>query len=189
MKLGSSLTVFALFLSIAVFSPNWGYGEETLLSSFGTGSIKVSIYTDYFCPPCRNLEIQLEPLILDLVKKGAVHLIFVDTPVHQLSALYAQYFLFALNHRRDFPHAVYVRNTLFSAAMNQIRERKKLEEFLREKGIAFTPFDVSGVFEAWNRSLQEDKINATPSVVIAREGKKEIFKGAKEILKGLNELK
>ncbi len=189
LKLNYSLAVSVLFLSVLVFSPGSSYGEDTLLHSFGKGEVKVLVYTDYFCPPCRDLEPQLEPVIVDLMRKGLIHLTFVDTPLQQFSSLYAQYFLYALNYKKEFPHAVYVRNTLFSAAVNQITERKKLEEFLRQKGIAFMPFDVSVIFAAWNRSLQEDNIGSTPSVVIAKGAKKEVFKGAAEIIKGLNELK
>ncbi len=39
-------------------------GQESPLSSFGSGTIKVRLYTDYFCSPCRDMEPDLEPLLL-----------------------------------------------------------------------------------------------------------------------------
>ena len=165
------------------------FAEEPLLSSFGTGPARVILYTDYFCPPCRGLEPRLEPLIVDLMNQSAIHLIFVDTPIHPQSPVYARQFLYALNFKKDFQHALFVRSALFEAAENQIIEKKKLGEFIRKKGIEFIPFDVSSILAVWNRTLQEDKIDSTPTIMIQRGIKKEIFKGPVDILKALQELK
>ena len=76
------LSVLAIFIFTwllpGIVSPVFGEGE--ILPSFGNGAIKVVLYADYFCPPCRGIEPQLEPLITDLMKTGKINLIFVDTP-------------------------------------------------------------------------------------------------------------
>ena len=75
-------------------------GQENPLPPFGSGTIKVRLYTDYFCPPCRDMEPDLEPLLLDLVKDGTIHLTFIDVPTSQHTTLYARYFLYALGGER-----------------------------------------------------------------------------------------
>jgi len=178
---------WVIILFFLAIHPAWG--ADPFLPSFGQGPVKLTIYTDYFCPPCRSVEPQLEPLIMDLMKKEKIHLTFVDTPIHPQSPLYARYFLYALNVKRDFHHALFVRNTLFSAAESQVLERKNLEDFLRAKGIVFMPFNINPILEVWNRLLNEDKIESTPSVVIHQGIKKELHKGSADIIKALSELK
>lgn len=180
----ASILTLILMLDLA---PAWS--SDSFLPSFGKGPIKVTLYTDYFCPPCRAMEPQLEPLIVELMKKEKIHLTFVDTPIYQYSPLYARYFLYALNVKRDFHNALFVRNTLFAAAESQVVERKKLEDLLRQKGIVFLPFDPAPIFEVWNRLLNEDKIESTPTLVITQGIKKDLAKGSTDITKALSELK
>jgi len=180
---------FALALVLPFSQAHFLYGEEALLTSFGKGEVKVVIYTDYFCPPCRAMEPQIEPILIDLMKKDRIQLTFVDTPIYRHSPLYARYFLYSLKLKKDFHHALWVRNTLFAAAEQQITEKKKLEDFLHQKGVSFLPFDTSSVLEAWNRMLNDDRIDSTPTVVVRQGVKKEVFKGSSDILKALSELR
>lgn len=194
MAMKGNIRMFLIFrvFWLMLFLPlgaSLAWGADPFLPSFGQGPIRLTIYTDYFCPPCRGVEPQMEPLILELMKKERISLTFVDTPIHQHSALYARYFLYALNAKKDFHHALFVRNTLFSAAENRVVEQKKLEDLLRAKGIAFLPFNINPILEIWNRLLNEDKIHSTPSVVIHQGIKKELHKGSTDILKALSELK
>lgn len=180
---------FALALIFLFSQAHFLYGEEALLTSFGKGEVKVVIYTDYFCPPCRAMEPQIEPILIDLMKKDRIQLTFVDTPIYRHSPLYARYFLYSLKLKKDFHHALWVRNTLFAAAEQQILEKKKLEDFLHQKGVSFLPSDISSVLEAWNRMLNDDRIDSTPTLVIRQGVKKEVFKGSSDILKALSELR
>jgi len=165
------------------------YGKDDILPSFGNGAIKVVLYADYFCPPCRGIEPQLEPLITDLMKTGKINLIFVDTPTSPHTHLYVQYFIYSLNAKNNFENALQVRNVLFEAAEKRILEKAKLEEFLRLKGMEFKPVDISPVLEFWNRLLMEDNIRSTPSCIITNGVKKEISKGSLEVVKALEDLK
>ncbi len=70
------------------------YGEDALLPSFGKGAIKVSLYTDYFCPPCRGMEPKIEPILVELMKNGTVTVTFVDTPTSPYTSLFARYFIY-----------------------------------------------------------------------------------------------
>jgi hypothetical protein len=164
------------------------YAEEILLPSFGKGQIKVRLYTDYFCNPCRTLEPELEPVITDLVKKGTINILFIDTPVHPQTTLYAKYFLYILNENKKFKYVLRARAILFEAAKEKITEKEKLEAFIKKKGIKFKPFDTKPTFSVLNSYLKEDIINATPTCVIYNLGKKNKFTGL-DIIRTLERLK
>jgi thiol:disulfide interchange protein DsbA len=167
------------------------YAEEPpkadFSSSFGTGKTQIRLYTDYFCGPCSSLEPKLEKMIRDLVKKKTASITFIDTPIHKHSSLYATYFLYILNGKRDFDYALRARAILFEAAKKKVTEKEKLEEYLKKRKIGFKPFDVKPTFKIYNTYFQEDKISATPTCVISNGGKKS-FTGEKDITKALEGL-
>jgi hypothetical protein len=164
-------------------------GDFSLLT-FGSGKVKVRLYSDYFCAACGKLEPMLDEVVGDLVKKNKITLTFVDTPVHKHSPLYARYFLFILNEKKDLKHALTARAALFEAAQQaKITEAEKLEEFLKKKGIKFAPFDVVPVFKGLEGFFREDKITATPTCVIITGAKKELFQGTNPIVTELGKLK
>jgi len=186
-KTGALLTIcFLLLFAGAAFGELiLGVTKDNLpFPSYGIGKVIVRIYTDYFCPPCRAAEPELEPLLIDLVKSKKVTVIFVDTPIYKDSQIYARYFLYALNKTNDFEYAIRARSALFEAAANQIN-KESLEEFLKGKGIAFTPFDATPVLKKLNGLLQDDKVTGTPSCVIVKDGTSEKKVGGGEILKAL----
>jgi thiol:disulfide interchange protein DsbA len=155
--------------------------------SFGTGKTQIRLYTDYFCGPCSSLEPKLEKMIADLVKKDVASITFIDTPIHKYSSLYATYFLYILNGKRDFEYALRARATLFEAAKKKVTEKEKLEEYLKKRNIGFKPFDTKPTFKIYNAYFQEDKISATPTCVISN-GEKKSFTGEKDITKALEGL-
>jgi len=135
------------------------------------------------------MEPSLEPVVADLVKSNMATVILIDTPFYQLSSLYARYFLYALNEKKDLENALTVRNALIEASNRKIYEAAKLEAFLNEKGIKMKPFDVKPTFDMFARSLRGDSIKATPSCVIEKDGKKETFVGGSDIIQALQRLK
>jgi thiol:disulfide interchange protein DsbA len=163
------------------------YAADALIPSFGNGHVQVRLYTDYFCKPCNVLEPKLEPVINDLVKRGVINITFVDTPVHKETTLYAKYFLYILNEKKDFNHALRARAVLFEAAKQKITDSNKLEAFIRQKGMKFKPFDVKSTFGIFGRYLNEDTIKSTPTCIIYNKGKKERFTG-NDIVTALNRL-
>jgi len=152
--------------------------------SYGSGKVVVRVYTDYFCAPCRAAEPELEPLLVNLVKSKKITVVFIDTPIYKDSQSYARYFLYALNKTNDLEYAIRTRSALFEAAANKIN-KDSLEEFLKGKGIAFTSFDATSLLKRLNALLQEDKVDATPSCVIVKDGKPEKKVGGGEILKAI----
>ena len=186
--IGISMILGFLFFSI-FFKGNVTplYAEEVLIPTFGNGKINVRLYTDYFCGPCSKLEPKIEPLIVNLVKKKIISITFIDTPVHKFSSLYATYFLYILNEKNEFNHALNARDVLFEAAKNNITGKEELEKFLKKQNIKFRPFNVSPTFGIMNKFFQEDKIKATPTGVIFN-GEKNSFRGVTDITKALEGL-
>lgn len=184
----SLITGFVIFSIFFEGSVTPSYAESVSVPTFGNGRIRVRIYTDYFCSPCKALEPQLEPLIRSLVKKGTISVTFVDTPIHPpQTILYANYFLYSLNQKMDFESALRARAALFDAAKKTI-EKERLENFLREKGIRIKPFDTKPVFAILGDYLKEDDIHKTPTCVIYKGGKKERFEGS-DMIKALEALR
>ncbi|MCX5810950.1 MAG: thioredoxin domain-containing protein [Proteobacteria bacterium] len=165
------------------------FAAEALVPSFGMGKINVRLYTDYFCSPCRDMEPNVEPIISELVKKNVINITFVDTPFSRASMLYARHFLYIMNEKKDFDHVLNARSVLIGASLEKITEEAKLEEYLRDKGIKFKPFDVKPVFNILNNYLKEDKIQATPACVVDQDGKIERYSGGSDIIKALKNLK
>jgi protein-disulfide isomerase len=164
-------------------------GEEAFLPSFGNGKIDVRLYTDYFCNPCQSLEPRIEHLLADLVKKNIITITFIDVPIHKDSGLYARYFLYILNDKRQFRHCVTARGVLFEGAKSNIGDKESLEEYLRKNGIKFKPFDVKPVLVALERLMKEDDVRATPTCVIYDGKKREAFQGPDDIPKALEKLR
>lgn len=180
--------ILLLVVSVSLFPCSLN-AQSVLLPSYGQGKIAVRVYTDYFCGPCRAGEPKIEALLSELVKANKIKLMFVDTPAHRETALYAQYFLYILNYKKDFEHILTARRALFDSASNKIVTKERLEEFLAQKGIGFRTFDTKSTLMAMNQYIKDDKIRATPTIVIDNGTQKEQFSGADNIVKALELLK
>ena len=157
--------------------------------SYGSGPVEVRIYTDYFCPPCRAMEPDVETILQELLKKNAIRLILVDVPFHALTPLFARNFLYALKQNNDLEHAFRVRNILQDAATNKdVKTQERIEALLKEKGIASGVWDSKPAFDRYNALIKEDKIDATPTCVIVKNGGKNAFVGRPDIVKALKAL-
>jgi protein-disulfide isomerase len=181
-----SLVLFALFFR---GSATPAYASETVTPSFGSGKISVRLYTDYFCPPCRAMEPRIEPLLSELLKKNIINLTFVDTPIYKPSPLYARYFLYILNEKKDLETALHARSVLIGAAVENISDQVKLEEYLKNSGIKVKPFDPKPVFDILSNYLKNDKISSTPTCVVEQGGKTDKYTGGQDIVSALERLK
>jgi thiol:disulfide interchange protein DsbA len=179
---------FSVFLSFSSGSATPAYAEETRIPSIGNGPVKVRIYTDYFCPPCREMEQELEPIVIDLVKRRIAAVTFVDTPVHRETILYAKCFLGMVTGKSDVSQILWARAALFKAAEKNIRSLPDLEAFLGEGGLKCRYVDSSQAFETFRKHLREDRIDSTPSCVVEGPGGRKKFTGAQEILRALTRL-
>jgi thiol:disulfide interchange protein DsbA len=178
----------SVFLSLFSGSATPAYAEDTRMLSFGYGLVKVRIYTDYFCPPCRSMEPELEPIIVDLVRRRIAAVTFVDTPVHRETILYAKCFLGITTGGSDISQVLRARAALFKAAEENIRSLPDLEAFLGKGGLKCRHVDSSQAFETFGKHLRDDRIDSTPSCVIEGPGGRKKFTGAREILRALTRL-
>ncbi|HBB16160.1 MAG TPA: hypothetical protein DCZ97_03855 [Syntrophus sp. (in: bacteria)] len=185
---GVGLLFFLLMFS---GSTSISYAAGPHLPAFGKGAVEVRIYTDYFCGPCRAEETEVMALITELVEKNLIRVIFIDTPIHRETILYAGYFLSALNAKEggDLRQTVALRAALFEAAAEKITDKEGLELFLKKKGIALRPFDTAPVFKIFSNYLNEDRINATPSCVIVGPQGKQTLVGRDDTVKALRSLR
>jgi len=185
---GAGLVFFLLLFS---GSTTVSYAAGPRLPAFGKGPVEVRIYTDYFCGPCRAEEAEVMALITELVEKTLIRVIFIDTPIHKETVLYAGYFLSALNAKEggDLRQAVALRAALFEAAVEKITDKDGIELFLKKKGIPLRPFDTAPVFKIYGNYLKEDRINATPSCVIVGPQGKQTLVGRDDTVKALHSLR
>jgi len=175
-------------LSFTVYASSMLELKGNLLTSFGTGDISVRMYADYFCAPCRASEPKIDVVIKELVRKNIINITFIDAPFHKSSSLYARYFLYILNNKKDFKEALLARSVLFDGAHAGITAADKLEEYLRKNGLKFKQFYVEPVFKEFVGFLKDDKIDSTPTCVIIIKGRKEIFRGGEKIINALKGL-
>ena len=184
---GFSSALLAAISIVLFLTGGYARGQETLFPAYGAGVIQVRIYTDYFCPPCRGMEPAVEPVLRDLIKRGVVRLTLVDTPFNKYTPLYARYFLYALNAKNDFEHALKIRNILFDEAANgHFTTKEQLEKIFKSRGIPYKAFEPKHTFDRYNALIKEDSVNATPSCVIIRAGKKEKFVVGPDIINALH---
>jgi thiol:disulfide interchange protein DsbA len=183
--------LFTVILLASVVCGQGAAGQSTdmFLLAFGKGKVEVKLYSDYFCGACKTLEPNVEYLIADLVKRNIITITFIDSPMHKHSALYARYFLYILNARKEIGHALKARAALFDAAQQNVSDKDKVEEFLAAKGFKLKPFDTKPVFKVLQGYLRIDHINATPTCVVVRNDKKEFHQGSANITKMLESLK
>lgn len=183
------IVLAAVMVGFVFADPLFARELEAPFPQYGAGPVEVRIYSDYFCPPCRAMKPQVELILQDLLKRNAITLIWVDTPFSRNSAVFAKYFLFALKSKNHADHASRVRTILNDATSDrQISTEAHIEALLKSKNIPYTAFDAKPVFERYNALIKEDRINATPTCVIIRAGKKDKFIGAPDIIAALKSL-
>jgi len=190
-KLIGVFAILGLLLFVVFFngSVTPAFAAEPLKPSFGNGRVHVRIYSDYFCNPCSKLDPEIAAPVADLVKKNIIRVTYVDTPVNQYTALYARYFLYALNEKKDIDYANKVRHVLFKAAALNITDREKLEEYLKKNGVKYKVYDPTPSFSILTGYLTEDNIRSTPTAVFMDSGRKQVIKGPANIAKAIGEIK
>jgi thiol:disulfide interchange protein DsbA len=159
------------------------------LTAFGGGAVEIRVYTDYFCGPCRAEEQEVMAVITELIAKNRIRVVFIDTPLHPETVLYAGYFLAAVNAKREFGQAVKARAVLFEAAGLQIKGKDDLEGFLALKSLQIRPVETAPLFSLYSRYIREDRINSTPTVVISGPQGKQTLISKEPILKALGDLR
>lgn len=180
--------LFLLLFSLVLQAGPSGATDVSLLT-FGTGKTQVRMYSDYLCGSCGKLEPTLDAVLANLLKQNKITLIFIDTPTQRQSPLFARYFLYSMNEKKDFQYALKVRALLFEAVKMGATDKTKLEEFLAARAVKYKTFDVTPVFKTLEGYIRDDKVARTPTVVIFAGEKRESHEGAEPITNALNAIK
>jgi len=184
-KIGFVLMAFVVFISGTAHGNITEYAPPP---KFGKGPVLVRLYSDYFCGPCRGMSPEIEPVLVNLVNRDIITLMFIDSPFHKESTMYARYFLYAMHAKCDIAAALVARKALFSAAGSNILDKDRLEEFLKKSGVNFVAFDARPAFNVFAQNIQKDKISSTPTSVIERNGKKKVYTGQMAIAEALSRI-
>lgn len=170
-------------------TPAYG-AERPSAPSYGNGPYELLIFTDYFCPPCQSVESDMDWYLNEFLSKGGVKVTFIDMPLHQLTPLYARYFLYVANTGGGYREILHARKVLFElATANAAATDKALAQKLKERGVAFKPYDPKPVYAVLDRTIKEFKANATPTCFV-KYSSTDVRKylGPEEIRKGLADL-
>ncbi len=186
----AALRILSVFLVVTFAGCGKPYSdpEKPPMPSYGVGLQEVIIFTDYFCPPCQALEMDLDSILIKLVAKGGVKITFVDAPVNKHTQLYAKYFLYSVNAGADFRGVLKIRHALFAAAKtNAVFTEEGIAAELRRQGIAFQPYDLRKVYAVLNAMMKNYDIRSTPTCVVKYSAADiRTYKGPVDIKRGLS---
>ena len=189
LKLPFAAIGIAAILCLSVFASN--ADAQRVIPSMGVGPYEVLMFSDYFCPPCKQIDTKAETLMKELLETGKVKITFVDVPFHSATPIYAKYYLYAVNVNADSGNVFHVRRILFDAAQaKRIQKEDALIAYLKEKKIFWKVMDEKAIFPLLSSLIKENKVDQTPTCVIkysSMDVKK--YVGTEEIWIGLTKLK
>ncbi len=159
------------------------------LPSFGRGDIKVRLYTDYFCGPCRAVEPEAENLLYELARKDRINLTFIDMPIHRPTPVYTAYYLFLSQRERGLDRILRIREVLFQAAEKKIEDSRALQDYLHRAGFDVQRMDEKTGAADIAKYLLEDQVGGTPTLIVVQGNKKMKYFGRAEVIKGLQSLR
>jgi len=163
--------------------------ESSEVFSRGDGSVEVVLFTNYFCPPCQELEPYLEETLPQLASWG-VKITFVDAPFNRRSSLYARYFLYAAKSASSMQALVNARSVLFRMAEEEhVESEQKIRQVLKKKDVQIELFDTQSALEKWKELMDKYDLRTTPTaVIVGSGGKRQRYRGGEAITGGLNDL-
>lgn len=183
------LTILPAFSGFV--TPAYSQDFVRVIPSLGKGPYEVIMFADYFCPPCRRIDMKAESLLKVLLATQQVKITFIDVPFNRATPVYAKYYLYAVNADPGMNHVFHVRKTLFNAAQDKrIQEEGALAAYLKEQQIVWKAMNEKAVFPLMSAVIKENKVDATPTCIIkysTADVKKYI--GGDEIWDGLTKFK
>ena len=167
------------------------YAGEISSPNFGSdkAQTEIIVYSDYFCPACRKVDQGIHTALRKLKDKARIR--FIDVPLHPGSLEYAEVFLYSwFESGNSLEAAIKTREILFDAAKTKTDQSGVMGK-LRAMGI---PFKVDrgrarDIFRGfYNPLMTQDKISATPTIVIARGNERKSYVGGENISKALEDI-
>jgi hypothetical protein len=183
--------LYILFAMSGSVTPAYGMDSAGSIPSLGKGDYEITVFTDYFCPPCKRIDTKADFLLKELLDTNNVKIKFVDVPLSNATPMYVKYYLYAANSNPDTKNILHIRRMLFEAAqVKRIENENALVDFLKEYKISWKKMDEKSIFPLLSAAIKENNIQSTPSCVIKYSAKDiRKFVGEDEIWKGLNAFK
>jgi uncharacterized membrane protein len=181
--------LFATFTFSGSVIPS--YAAEVRSPVFGNekAQTEIIVYSDYFCPACESVDHLIHAGLRKMKDKAKIR--FVDVPLHAGSLDYAEVFLYTwFESGNNLETAIRAREILFDAAKTKI-DQKGVLNALKAKGIPFRADTdrAKEIFRGiYNFLMTQDKISATPTMVIVKGTERKSYTGGKEISRGLEEI-
>jgi uncharacterized membrane protein len=181
--------LFATFTFSGSVIPS--YAAEVRSPVFGNekAQTEIIVYSDYFCPACESVDHLIHSGLRKMKDKAKIR--FVDVPLHAGSLDYAEVFLYTwFESGNNLETAIRAREILFDAAKTKI-DQKGVLNALKAKGIPFRADTdrAKEIFRGiYNFLMTQDKISATPTMVIVKGTERKSYTGGKEISRGLEEI-
>jgi len=128
--------------------------------------IEVYVFTDWFCPSCRQVEPDLEKAYPDIMKRAK--LLFVEFPIHPESMNFTPYNLSFLVREK----AKYLE---IRKALQQLAEKTKaptpedVQKAVAPLGVAYQPLnysDVNAAVQYFQSLVRAFRVEGTPAMVV-----------------------
>ena len=145
--------------------------------------IEVYVFTDWFCPACRQADPDLEKAYPDIMKRAK--LLFVDRPIHAESMNFIPYNLSFLV--REKAKYLEIRKALQALAMRTKEPTPAdVQKAVAPLGVIYRPLnyaDVDAGIRYFQSLAQAFRVEGTPAVVVhnRKNGSTKLLLGAREI--------
>jgi len=161
--------------------------KQSRIPAIGSGPYELYIFTDYFCGPCQALEPELDSILRELMARNSVKITFIDIPIHEQTALFNRYYLYAAHAAKSGRDLLVSRQELFALARRDgAADEKKIAGLFKRRNIAFKVYDVKPVYSEFNRIIKQFNVSSTPTCVV-KYGPADIrtYSGIPQIRNGL----
>jgi hypothetical protein len=128
--------------------------------------VEVYVFTDWFCPACRQAEPDMEKAYPDILKRAK--LVFVDRPVHAESMNYIPYNLSFLVREKE--KYIPIRKALQQLALRTKEPTAEdVQNAVAPLGIAYRPLNFSEInagVQYFQSLVQAFRVEGTPAMVV-----------------------
>jgi protein-disulfide isomerase len=145
---------------------------------FGEKNSPVEVYfvSDWFCPSCKKIEIEMEKIYPKIKNKVAFY--FIDFPIHKKSLNFSPYNLaFLVN---DKPNYFKARQMLLALTEEtQSPKDKDIEKAAKKNGLTFKELsylDIKTGLEYFDKIVDKYDLHATPTIIITNPKRNSVVK-------------
>jgi hypothetical protein len=142
--------------------------------TYGTGPIKIILFTDFFCSPCQQMESSIEVPLYDSLKKGKVAITFIPVPLTRMSVPMAYHYI-AASDGKTYEESVSIRKDLIKIAKSGKINNNLLGQW-QNKANSARPY-----LQHINDTIKRYGVKSTPSCVISYADQEITYTGSRDI--------